>query len=96
MIDQEHRLAVIGLIAMVLFGALVTRLGYLQTVQARGLRDRTEAIATDRVLVPTIRGRILDRNGVVLVDNLPARKPRRPRAWVRGQDQPARDRPRAR
>ncbi len=70
MIDQEHRLAVIGLIAMVLFGALVTRLGYLQTVQARGLRDRAEAIATDRVLVPTIRGRILDRNGVVLVDNL--------------------------
>ena len=70
MIDQEHRLAVIGLIAIVLFGALVARLGYLQTVETGDLRGRADAIANDRVLVPTIRGRILDRNGVVLVDNL--------------------------
>lgn len=71
MIDLQHRLAVIGIIVAALFGALALRLGYLQLVEGSTLSSRADANIRDTVVIPATRGRILDRNGRVLVDNLP-------------------------
>jgi penicillin-binding protein 2 len=66
------RSIVAGLIAVVLLGLVGVRLFYLQVLRydyystlSQGNRIRTEPI-------PPSRGLILDRNGVVLADNLPA------------------------
>jgi len=66
------RSIVAGLIAVVLLGLVGARLFYLQVLRydyystlSQGNRIRTEPI-------PPSRGLILDRNGVVLADNLPA------------------------
>jgi penicillin-binding protein 2 len=69
--ENKHRLGVLAVIVAALFGALMLRLSYLQTVESASLRERAEKIPTVRVPIPPTRGRILDRNGKVLVDNLP-------------------------
>ena len=69
-IDIQHRLTVIAIIVASLFAALVLRLGYLQTVEAASLKTRADRIPEAHVYIPSIRGRVLDRNGRVLIDNL--------------------------
>lgn len=69
--ENKHRLGVLAVIVATLFGALMLRLSFLQTVESASLREQAEAIPTVRVPIPPTRGRILDRNGKVLVDNLP-------------------------
>ena len=63
------RLSVLGIVAVSLFCALFARLWYLQVMAAP---DYAEAAASNQqrtVVEPAPRGRILDRNGIVLVDN---------------------------
>ncbi|MFN8025910.1 MAG: penicillin-binding protein 2 [Acidimicrobiia bacterium] len=69
--NTGRRLLVIGAIVMALFAGLLTRLWFLQVsggeklaVQAQQNRDRV-------VQVPSLRGAIYDRNGVVLAQNVP-------------------------
>ena len=69
-IDVQHRLTVIAIIVASLFAALVLRLGYLQTVEASSLKARADRIPEAYVSIPSIRGRVLDRHGSVLIDNL--------------------------
>jgi penicillin-binding protein 2 len=62
------RLSMIGLVCVSLFASLFVRLWYLQEI------DQTEHVAASKIHLRTIqvegpRGRILDRNGNVLVDN---------------------------
>src|ERR1700753_2150969 len=62
------RLSMVGLVCISLFAALFVRLWYLQEI------DQTEHVAATKIHLRTIqvegpRGRILDRNGNVLVDN---------------------------
>src|SRR2546421_7810340 len=63
------RVAVIGGVALVLFGIVFFRLWYLQVLS--GDRYRTEANnnRVREINVQAPRGRIVDRNGKVLVDN---------------------------
>ena len=70
MIDLQHRLAVVGIIVVSLFAVLVLRLGVLQTVESKSLRVRADSNLEARVAIPSTRGRIVDRNGRVLIDNL--------------------------
>lgn len=64
-----RRALVLGCGKLGLIGALGARLYYLQVVEA----DRYELLSRDNQfnleLLPPIRGRILDRNGVALADN---------------------------
>jgi penicillin-binding protein 2 len=85
------RVAILGGIALVLFGVIFFRLWYLQVLSG----DRYLAEANDNrvreVKVEAPRGRIVDRNGTVLVDNrtalvvqvLPERLPRERAARAR-------------
>ena len=69
MTDASQRLSVLGIVAISLILTLLVRLWWLQVVTGE---DLTEASTADRIRVvheEAPRGRILDREGRVLVDN---------------------------
>jgi penicillin-binding protein 2 len=63
------RLGVIAVVAVALFAALFARLWYLQVLSTEDYVQAAEANRIRVVQVEAPRGRILDRNGTVLVDN---------------------------
>lgn len=63
------RLSVLGVIVISLFAALFSRLWYLQVMDSESFKVAAKANQVRIVYEPAPRGRILDRNGVVLVDN---------------------------
>src|SRR3954464_897690 len=63
------RLAIIGIVALSLFAAMFTRLYFLQVLAAPEYKLAAKANQVRLVSEPAPRGRILDRNGKVLVDN---------------------------
>ena len=63
------RLGVLGVVAISMFAALLTRLWFLQVLSAPELKLQATANATRIVKEPAPRGRILDREGRILVDN---------------------------
>jgi penicillin-binding protein 2 len=67
--SSRHRLGLLAVTALSLFGALFARLWFLQIVEGDTLSLQAEANATRTVIIPAARGKILDRTGLVLVDN---------------------------
>ncbi len=67
--DVRHRLSVIVIVCVCLFGTLFARLTYLQVVQGKELEIVAKTNLTQTVIVPAKRGRIFDRQGQILVDN---------------------------
>ena len=63
------RLSMLTVVAMALFASLFARLYDLQVVGSSDYQVQAEANRVRTVQVPAPRGRILDRNGKVLVDN---------------------------
>lgn len=59
----------IGVVAVSLFAALFARLWYLQVLASSEFQVQATANQRREIIEPAPRGRILDRNGVVLVDN---------------------------
>jgi penicillin-binding protein 2 len=62
-------MSVIGVVVIGCFAALFARLWYLQVMEAPSLEVQATANRTRVVAVEAPRGRILDRNGKVIVDN---------------------------
>lgn len=67
--DQSARLWVLGLVVVSLMGALLGRLGQVQIGEHADYQRAAETVNTRTVSEPALRGRILDRNGIPLVDN---------------------------
>lgn len=67
--DVRLRMAIIGVVALSLFGALFARLWFLQVLSSPEYRLAARANAVRVVRDPALRGRILDREGRVLVEN---------------------------
>ncbi|MBW8825734.1 MAG: penicillin-binding protein 2 [Acidobacteria bacterium] len=63
------RLLIVGVVGLSLFAALLARLWYLQVLTAPQFKLQAKQNQVRVVKVAAPRGRILDRNGVVLVDN---------------------------
>jgi penicillin-binding protein 2 len=63
------RLGILGIVAVSLFAALFARLWYLQVLASPTYQLQATANQRREVVEPAPRGRILDRNGIVLVDN---------------------------
>lgn len=63
------RLVIVGVVVMSLFAALLGRLWYLQVLDSPTFVRAAVQNQGRLVCEPAPRGRILDRNGVVLVDN---------------------------
>ncbi len=67
--STRHRLGLLAVAALSLFGALFARLWFLQIVEGDTARAEASRNTTKVVITPAPRGRILDRNATVLVDN---------------------------
>ncbi|MEO9223473.1 MAG: penicillin-binding protein 2 [Acidimicrobiales bacterium] len=67
--SNRLRTATVGLVSISLFAALFARLWFLQVMNAGTYDKQANFAAYKTVVVPAPRGRILDRNGKVLVDN---------------------------
>ncbi len=63
------RVTLLSVVALVLFGALLSRLWFLQVLAADRYGDLAEGNRVRQVVVEAPRGRILDRQGRVLVRN---------------------------
>lgn len=66
---RSARLSVLAVVSVLLFGALGTRMWFLQVVDAPALEQRVVANKTRTVKLLPERGRIFDRDGRVLADN---------------------------
>jgi penicillin-binding protein 2 len=70
---SRTRTVIVGAIVVFLFAALLSRLWFLQVVEGPQLSEEARAQGVRVVYTDAPRGRILDRNGHVLVDNRIAR-----------------------
>jgi penicillin-binding protein 2 len=68
--NSRVRVAILGVVVVALFGALVARLWFLQMGGEEELKFRAVARATRTIQTESPRGRILDCNGAVLVENV--------------------------
>jgi penicillin-binding protein 2 len=66
---RAMRLSILGVVALLLMGALGTRLWFLQMVDSKGLDQRVETLRTRVVRLAPERGRIFDAKGRILADN---------------------------
>ena len=67
--SRRLRLAILGAVAMCLFVPLVARLWYLQIIKETAFIERVVDNTTETIIERAPRGRIIDANGRVLVDN---------------------------
>jgi penicillin-binding protein 2 len=71
--DDGHvprlRLSIIAVVAVALFASMFARLYDLQVLSSDDYQVQAEANRVREIQIPAPRGRILDRNGKVLVDN---------------------------
>jgi penicillin-binding protein 2 len=67
--SPRHRLGLLAIAALSLFGALFARLWFLQLVEGPALEEQVSANAQREVVIPAPRGRIISKDGQVLVDN---------------------------
>src|SRR5437764_14363876 len=63
------RLGVVAIVIVSLFAALLARLWYLQVLAAPAYRTQADVNRVRTIYTEAPRGRILDRQGRVLVDN---------------------------
>ena len=66
---RNTRLAALGVVALVLFGAIGARIWFLQVIDSSTLRQRVEVSARRSVTLLPRRGRIFDAKGRVMADN---------------------------
>jgi len=66
---RAARLGVLGVVGVLLLGALGARLWFLQTVESAGLQQRVDARSTQVILIPPERGQIFDHDGRLLAGN---------------------------
>ena len=67
--SSRHRLGLIAVATLSLFGALFARLWFLQVVESDSLTLAAEGNVRETVITPAPRGQIYDRNGLALVTN---------------------------
>ncbi len=71
-VDMRARLKVLAGAAAGFFGVLLVRLWGMQLLSSSSYSEQAEENLTREVDIDAVRGRILDRNGTVLVDNRPS------------------------
>ncbi len=71
--NRQVRYRALALVCVGVFAALFARLWYLQVLNAPVYEDVAVATSTRTVRIPAPRGRILDRHGKVIVDNVPTK-----------------------
>src|SRR6202008_1322432 len=67
--NPRLRLGIFGIVIVSLFAALFARLWYLQVMATTQFKTAAQALQTRTILEEAPRGRIFDRNGIVILDN---------------------------
>ena len=67
--NAPKRLLALGVVALVLFGAMTTRMWYLQVVNSRDVEEVIGKVRTRTVKLLPERGRIFDTAGRIMADN---------------------------
>ncbi|MFN2608340.1 MAG: penicillin-binding protein 2 [Acidimicrobiales bacterium] len=67
--SSRLRMGILAVVVVSLFAAMLARLWYLQVLAAPTLKVEAQRNSVRLVATEAVRGRILDRNGKVLVDN---------------------------
>jgi penicillin-binding protein 2 len=67
--NSRHRLGLIAVCGLTLFGALFARLWFLQVVEAEAYDSQVNESIYRTVVIPAPRGNIYDRNGIAFVRN---------------------------
>ena len=69
---MRTRMKILGALVTFMFAALSMRLWFLQVLASEGFTHAAQQNQVETVPIEPLRGRILDRNGTVLVDNRPS------------------------
>ncbi|MCX5742522.1 MAG: penicillin-binding protein 2 [Proteobacteria bacterium] len=70
--ELHRRLKWVALVSLAAFGLLIGRLWQLQVMRGESYYERTVSNVVKERYVPSVRGKILDRNGIALADNRPS------------------------
>ena len=70
--DFQQKLKIVTALLLIIFSALLVRLWYLQVIKGDALKQRSENNSIRFLKIQPLRGLIMDKNGVVLVDNRPS------------------------
>jgi penicillin-binding protein 2 len=68
----QQKFKIVFTLLLIIFFFLLIRLWYLQIIKADELKQRSESNAIRFHKIQSLRGLILDKNGVLLADNLPS------------------------
>ncbi|MGC5325609.1 stage V sporulation protein D [Brevibacillus sp. SYSU BS000544] len=68
-VTVRRRIFIALIIGIVMYSALITRLGYIQLIQGQTLQEKAQDLWTRDIPFEAQRGKIRDRNGVVIVGN---------------------------
>ena len=70
--DFRQKLKIVIAVLLIISSVLLVRLWYLQVIKGEELRQRSENNSIRSRKITPLRGLIMDRNGLVLVDNRPS------------------------
>ncbi len=70
--SEKTKTTVLYVIVFLITAALVSRIFYLQIIKGSYYKNLSENKSIRIIEIPTVRGKILDRNGVVLAEDLPS------------------------
>ncbi|MDD5525652.1 MAG: hypothetical protein PHV90_10475, partial [Smithella sp.] len=70
--EFRQKFKIAGYFLLIALSILLARLGYLQIVKGAEYRQKSENNSVRFRNLKPLRGLIMDRNGVVLVDNMPS------------------------
>lgn len=70
--EFRQKFKIVIAILLIIFSFLLIRLWYLQIIKAEELKQRSEHNSIRFRKIQSLRGLIMDRNGVILADNLPS------------------------
>lgn len=70
--EFRQKLKIVMIVGMLALGLLLVRLWYLQVIKGDELKQRSENNAVRFRAIQPLRGLIMDRNGMILVDNRPS------------------------
>jgi len=71
-LDYKGKIKIVIVLLMVVVSVLMIRLGYLQIVKGADFKKKSENNSIRFRQIKPLRGLIMDRNGMVLVDNKPS------------------------
>ncbi len=72
--NEKNKVKLLYTLVIILFSILIVRIFYLQIIRGSHYKEMSVHKSIRIIEIPTIRGKILDRNGTVLAEDIPTYK----------------------